>query len=157
MPQNTQLPAEILNEDDSVIQDMLNNLNSSGTPEVSIPQQQPSQDDFIRLAAMNNMNINQMYNPYVQQAGGIAPQSFPMAQQQPLHTSSFTKQFAHIFSNEFKLAGVVFVAVIVVHFVPFHTYVSKYIAIDKIPYHDILFRAIVAALLVIVAKKMLIV
>mgnify|MGYP006278165767 CR=1 FL=1 len=139
MPQNTQLPAEILTEDDSVIQDMLNNLNAPS----DVPSAQ--QEELLRLAAMNQYQMPQM-SPY--------PQQYAYAQ--PVHVpKSFSAQFTHLLTSEFKLAGLVFVIVLIVQFVPFHRYVSKYVAIDKIPYHEVLLRAIIAALAVIAVKKLL--
>jgi hypothetical protein len=142
-----QMP-ELLNEDDSVIQDVLNNLNSAPQPQQSIPElnQQVTQDDLLRMAALNNMNINQLLQQpqqqYTQQPQLFYPPTNNMA------------KFNYLFSNEFKLAGIVFMAVIIVHLVPFNNILSKYVALDKIPYHDILVKAILVALAVIIVKKL---
>ena len=146
MPQNTQLPVDVLNEDDGVIQDMLNNLNSSqqdmgqqsGQSGQYMPQQY-QQDELLRLAAMNNLNINQMYTtPQVNIA------------KQPL-----SAQFTQLFTSELKLSGIVFLAVILVQLIPFARYISKYIAIDRIPYHDIILKASIASMLVVIAKRLI--
>ena len=152
LPQNTQLPSEMLNEDDAVIQDMLNNLNTQQDPsyvqqhqamaQQQQQQQQISQEDLLRYA--NNMNINQVLSPY------------QTIQQVPTVNVPITKQFTTLLSSEIKLAGIVFVAVVLVHLIPFSKIISKYVALEKIPYHDILLRASLAAMIVIIMKKLLV-
>jgi hypothetical protein len=160
MPQNTQIANEIINEDDSVIQDMLNNL---GSPDMMVQQQQQhqqqqqqldamQQEEIMKRLAANNMNINNLYNQ-----NAYVPASSPQyaapsnAFVQPVGLS---KQFTSLFSSELKIVGVVFFVVLIIQLVPFHQYVSKYIAIDKVPYYDVIFKAILAALLVAIVKKM---
>ena len=151
MPQTPQQMPEILNEDDSVIQDVLNNLNSAPQPMAEL-NQQVSQDDILRMAALNNMNINQLLPPQ-QQYTAAAMQQLPYMNQ-PIHSNNFAK-FTQLFSSEFKLAGIVFLAVVVVNLVPINNLIGKYIALEKIPYHDILLKAILSALAVIIIKKLI--
>lgn len=155
MPQNTTLPNDILNEDDSVIQDMLNNLNSGQQQQAVQLQDLQQQEDFLRMAAMNNMNINQVM-PQQHYMPPPTPAFFmpPAAAAVPLQPSMHQK-FMSLLTSEFKLAGLVFAIVIIVQLVPFHRYISKYVAIEKIPYHDIVLRGILAALGVIIVKKMM--
>lgn len=155
MPQNTTLPNDILNEDDSVIQDMLNNLNANQQQQQDLQQQ----EEFLRMAALNHMNINQVmqqpqqqYMPPPSQQYFMPPMTPAVAPSQQLNMQ---QKFMSLMTSEFKLAGLVFAVVIIVQFVPFHRYLSKYIAIEKIPYHDIILRGILAALAVIIAKKMI--
>ena len=158
MPQNTQISSEMLNEDDAVIQDMLNNLNTQQEPsyvqqhQTLQGQQMPqSQDDLLRYAAMNNLNINQLMG------NGYGPTPYQAVLQQPsvaLGNVPIAKQFTTMITSEMKLVGFVFLAVVLVHFIPFHKIVSKYIALDKIPYHDVLIRASLAAMIVIIMKKL---
>lgn len=160
MPQNTTLPNDILNEDDSVIQDMLNNLSSGQQQNQTSPtalqlQDLQQQEEFLRMAALNNMNINQVMQQQQQQQY-MPPQTYYMSPPTlPLQQPNLQQKFMSLLTSEFKLAGLVFAAVIIVQFVPFHRYISKYIAIEKIPYHDIILRGILAALAVIIVKKML--
>lgn len=153
MPQNTSLPNDILNEDDSVIQDMLNNLNANQQQQQDLQQQ----EEFLRMAALNHMNINQVMQQPQQQYMPPPAQPFfmpPPVAPTPLQPN-IQQKFMSLLTSEFKLAGLIFAVVIIVQFVPFHRYLSKYIAIEKIPYHDIILRGILAALAVIIAKKML--
>jgi hypothetical protein len=158
MPQNTQLAPEIMTDDDAAIQDMLNNLNNQPELPPQLNQQVPvhTQEELIqRLAAANNLNVNKLMN-------GYGPQAYmPSQQQQQQYMASTqpqpfsTKMFMNILKSEVKLIGLVFVAVILVHFVPFHTYVGRYLAIYKIPYNEIILRAIVASLIVVIGKKLI--
>lgn len=155
MPQNTTLPNDILNEDDSVIQDMLNNLSANQQQQQDLQQQ----EEFLRMAALNHMNINQvMQQPQQQYMPPPSQQYFmpPMTPAAaPTQQLNMQQKFMSLMTSEFKLAGLVFAVVIIVQFVPFHRYLSKYIAIEKIPYHDIILRGILAALAVIIAKKLI--
>lgn len=155
MPQNTTLPNDILNEDDSVIQDMLNNLNANQQQQQDLQHQ----EEFLRMAALNHMNINQvMQQPQQQYMPPPSQQYFmpPMTPAAaPTQQLNMQQKFMSLMTSEFKLAGLVFAVVIIVQFVPFHRYLSKYIAIEKIPYHDIILRGILAALAVIIAKKLI--
>ena len=167
LPQNTQLPSEVINEDDAAIQDMLNNLShQDGGREAPqyMPQmppmqmQQSPQEELMRLAAANNLNINQL-NQLMSGYGppGYASGPSQFVQQAP-PVQGYAKHLSglkHIFSNELKLAGLVFFVVILVQFVPFHRYIGKYISIENIPYNEILLRAIIASLVVVVFKKLL--
>lgn len=151
MPQNTQISSDILAEDDATIQDMLNNLNSGQQQEMpQIPVH--SQDElYQRLAATNNV----VYNQLPQQPPSYMPQAPPTAVQ-PTATSGFSsKTLTTLIQNEFKLVGLVFLVVLLVQFIPFHKYIGRYIAIEKLPYHDVILRAIIASLLVVVIKKLI--
>lgn len=126
--QSQALPAEILNEDDNVIQDMLSNFTTPDIPH----------EDIYKLATQQSMPAP------AATAATATPADAP---------PSKLVDWMNLFSNEFKLAGYVFMAVVIVHFIPFHKYLGKYIALEKIPYNEILLRAIAAALIVIIAQK----
>lgn len=169
MPQNTQLSNEIINDDDLAIQDMLNNLNSQPQDIQQIQQiqqlqqlqqmqqmqqqqqqqqQYQQQDDYLsRVAAMSHMMQPQLSQPQLSQ-----PQ---LSQQQFFKSGGIAEQFTYLMSTELKLAGVVFIAVILVQLIPFTQYISRYIAVEKIPYHDILLKAMIATFIVIIIKKLI--
>ena len=178
MPQNTQNQPEMLNEDDGVIQDMLNNLNNGGGSAQEVAQNQyiqqqqmlqqqqqqqqqqlMQQEELMRIAAMNNMNINQLMGGYGPPGYSQPSQAMPSYAEQPMQapvvSGGLAAQFTALFTNELKLAGLVFMVVLAVQFIPFHRYISRYIAIDKIPYHDIVLRAMIASFVVIICKKLI--
>ncbi len=145
--QQPQQPAnEILTEDDTVIQDMLSNLSTSD------PSQLKQEDIYKYVAAAAQMNTTA---PSMVGAGmnvGNVGMGMGMV---PGTSGTGVSKMVDLFSNELKIAGYVFMAVIIVHFVPFHKYLSKYLALEKIPYSEILLRAILAALLVVISQKLI--
>jgi hypothetical protein len=58
------------------------------------------------------------------------------------------------FSDDLKLMAVIFFVVFAVHFMPLEAIIGKYIAIDKIPYHDKILNALAIAVLVIIVKNL---
>lgn len=64
------------------------------------------------------------------------------------------KSFMYYFADDLKLASLIFIATIIVHFIPLEKFIGRYIALDKIPYHEVLFRAIMISILVIIIKKL---
>ena len=151
LPQNTQISNDVINEDDAAIQDMLNNLSSQQehTMPVSYNQSANAQEELMRLAAMNNLNIHQL-NSLMNNYG---PQNSAPAQAAPAPVG-FASGLAYLLASEVRLAGIVFIAVLAVQFVPFGRFVGKYVAIDKIPYSDVLLRAIIASLIVVVVAAL---
>lgn len=174
MPQNTQASSDIINDDDMVVQDILNQINSSHGEQTA-----------ERVPTENQINVNQLY---MQQQQQIPPQYMPQPNMQPQNQtipphflyqmaagsssgSNFPspesminqpipigpldyKTFMHYFADDLKLASLVFIATIIVHFIPLEKFIGRYIALDKIPYHEILFRAIMISIIVIIIKKL---
>jgi hypothetical protein len=74
----------------------------------------------------------------------------------PMHSSSQSHSFdmfMNFFAEDIKLALLVLVVVIASHFIPISAVLGRYIALDKIPYHDVLLRSVLAAVIVIVIRK----
>ena len=61
----------------------------------------------------------------------------------------------NILKGDTKLIALVFLAVIIVEFLPINAMISKYIAIEKIPYHDILLKAAVVTIIVVFGQHFL--
>jgi hypothetical protein len=170
MPQNTQLSNEIINDDDLAIQDMLNNLNSQPQDIQQIQQiqqlQQLQQQQLQQQQHMQQQQHYQQQDDYLSRVAAMShmmqpqlsqPQQLPQLSQtqQFFKSGGLTDQFAQLMSTELKIAGIVFIAVILVQLVPFTQYISKYIAVEKIPYHDILLKAMIATFIVIIIKKLI--
>ena len=156
IPQNSQLSADIVNDDDMVVQDILNQINST--------TQNPPQQVMVPNVNMQNF---QQPPPNVQtiqdfqtlqnlQAFQAAQANMPLVQgfQDGTSQEADYKTFFFQFADDIKLAALVFFVVIIVHFVPLSSWVSKYIAVDKIPYHEIILRAILVTLLVVILTKL---
>ena len=60
-----------------------------------------------------------------------------------------------ILKGDAKLIGLIFLAVIIVEFMPINAIISKYIALEKIPYHDILLKAAVVTIIVVFGQHFL--
>jgi len=181
MPQNTQLSADIINDDDVVVQDILNQINASteNTQQSNEPTpqqiQQINHQIMMQQMAAQQQQQNIMASQQSQQinpSGGLfnpaqTQQALLMAQLNNLgrdnnpydniiqnpHPTEF-KDYLLLFADDLKLAGLVFIIVILVHFLPLDKLISKYFTIDKIPYHKIILRAIMAAIIIIVVKKL---
>lgn len=170
MPQNTQLSADIINDDDVVVQDILNQINaptdsSSQQNEVSqqqMQQQQMQQQLMLQqLQQQQNMaSQQQLYQPNSQnqqamllaQMGGYGSNPYENIIQNaaPVEFKDYLLHFA----DDLKLASFIFFIVILVHFVPLDKFLARYFAIEKLPYHDILLRAMMAAIFIIIIKKL---
>jgi len=170
MPQNTQLSADIINDDDVVVQDILNQINaatdSSNQNEVN-NQQMQQQMMIQQMAQQQNIAQPQQINNGYQSGPSQSQQAMLLAQMggygggnpydniiQNVPPTEFKDYLVH-FADDLKLASLVFFIVIIVHFIPLDKLLSRYFAIDKLPYHEILLRAIMAALFVIIIKKLL--
>jgi len=161
IPQNTQASSDVVNDDDLVVQDILNQINASVN--ASPPQEQPSppimQQPMAQHPQLVMHNQQPMYQMQSQpQAPQLDQQLFNLMQQQHAAIMPHQFQFMDYLNNitdDLKLAGLVFFVVIVIHFVRIEDFVARYIAIDKIPYHQIILRAILAALLVLIVKKII--
>lgn len=182
MPQNTQLSADIINDDDIVVQDILNQINASTdnsqqqfqqgsepTPQqiqqmnqqIMMQQMAAQQHQQNMMAAQQQQNGNGMFiPPQSQQQAMLLAQLNSMGGGNPYeniiqnsHPTEF-KDYLLLFADDLKLASLVFIIDILVHFVPLDKFLSRYFAIDKIPYHEVLLRAIMAALFIIIIKKL---
>lgn len=153
IPQNTQLSQDISIEDDPAVMDILNNINNSSGGS-------PNQNDANVEQFQQQMLMQQMAQQ--QQPMMMAPQQYDsvmqnillqQAQVAPSPPTLDYKTFVHHFSDDIKLASLIFAATIIVHFIPIQSLIGKYIAIQNIPYHEIILRASLVALLTIVVKK----
>lgn len=175
IPQNTQISSDIINDDDAVVQDILNQINASTSatpPQTTNVQQQQMQQ---HQQALQQQEIQAMIAAQQQQQQQQHAAQQQMMQQQLLMqqmagpsitpqigfnpiASDAPKDYRSLimsFTDDIKLAGLVFVTVLLVHFIPANQFLGKYIAIEKIPYHNVILRAIMVTLIVIIVKKLL--
>lgn len=166
LPQNTQVSSDISTDDDATIQEVLNQINMSSTNLAQQVQQQQAPPNIMQMQQQQQMQMPPMQPPpmnvpmdlsYVSQPN--IDQLMMQMQQQPVQLpqkqspSNSFELFINFFADDLKMALLVFVVVIVVHFVPLSSILNKYIAIDKIPYHDVILKALLAAVAVIVVHK----
>lgn len=180
MPQNTQQQLDVIQDDDAEIQEALNDvnlqINGNAPPPTHMQYQHQSPDHIEPMmpqmpSQMSQMpQMSQMSQPHMQmqhmpQLPNVPIENaqdimymkqMPVMPQYPTQATEPTtgiKQILFRFADDLKLAGVVFLTVFAVHYIPIESYVGKYFAIEKIPYHDTLLRAAVAALIVVLIKN----
>lgn len=161
-PQNTQLSPDITNDDDPTIQEVLNQFNNNDQAQLLAQAQAQAQAQLLAQAqaqaqaqmqmqaqAQAQDQANQLYSQMQAQAqvqNNIIPQIIPPS-------STILGGYITNFTNDIKLVIAIFVLYIVIEFLPIESVLGKYIAIDKIPYHKILLRAVLFAGFFILLKK----
>jgi hypothetical protein len=165
-----------VNEDDATIQDVLNQINGgandsseSSTHMMNMQMntmQQPTMPPQVMTPQMTPQMMSQhviqkpqqpSYEQYMSMNGYMG-QYPPQPQNhniQDMENDGSIMSFITNITDDIKLAAFVFVLFIAVNFIPVDKYLSKYFAIDKIPYYDIITKAIIAFIAVIVLKKMI--
>jgi hypothetical protein len=164
LPQNTQIQQDIINDDDVTIQEVLNHINSSQQQQQQpmhppatqqhpnantymqqeIPDQQMMIQNLMNQGMMNQGMINQnlmnqgmMQQPSLSHHGGM----------------SNIDMFFHMFADDIKIALLVLTLFMLTNFIPVGSILGRYIAVDKIPYHDIILKGLLCAVLFILTKK----
>jgi len=102
------------------------------------------------------MNASMMYhNAMNTNVPTSAHQTAPMGSI-PMY-SGFTniEQFIRMFGDDIKMVVLIIGAVVAAHFIPFTRILGPYLALDRIPYHDIIFRAVFSAFMVMIVRKMI--
>lgn len=129
----------------------------SQLPPVTAP---PDEDDTTIQEVLNHINGGSPpppeYSPMYPQPQYAPPPPLPPPQVLPASvpaTPSSVALFLQMFGDDLKLAGLVAFAVVVAHFLPIARILGQYIAIDKVPYHDIILKALLIAGIVIFAKN----
>lgn len=161
MPQNT-MQSGGDDDDSAMARDILSHMEreSAGTEQFTqqdiIMMQQLGGQQPIQAPQMSQQQIPMQQQPIPYQYPSYdAMQNLLMQQQQQPTSVMDYKSFVNNFSDDIKLAGIIFFAVILVHFVPIQALVGKYIAIERIPYHEVILRAIMAALITVIIKTLI--
>jgi hypothetical protein len=156
---NNVLPTTPQNaDDDAEIQEALNDVAaqlaaSPSTQQMPAMPSMHSTEDIMFMQAANRMP---MYYPMGN--GSVAPAPSPNQVVSPAVSPSldYMSSIRNLvfFSDDLKLMAVIFFVVFAVHFMPLEAIIGKYIAIDKIPYHDKILNALAIAVLVIIVKNL---
>lgn len=161
IPQNTQIPPEIMNDDDATIQEVLNQINSQKGGAMPPPtphhQMPPPPHPMYDARVMQDPSEFGGY-PFSQQIPPMPPMpphmGFPPIPPMPTHGPNIDVIMSFL-GDDLKLAFLVVSVYVFVNFVPIGSVLGKYIAIDRIPYHDVILKALLCAMLVVFAKKMI--
>lgn len=178
IPQNTQASADIANEDDNTVAEVLNQLNGGATSNTNVqnepppqlapqlPLQDPSQYMQQAQAQLQQQNTY-LPPPLLMQNNGMMPGMFSdlptnnMFQSSPSPVDQYAgyepKRGLFDLSNiNADIRNVVLISIVylIVSFVPVHKLLTRYIALDKIPYSTLAIRAVIAGLLCVLAMKL---
>jgi hypothetical protein len=182
MPQNTQVQMDGNNEDDMTIQEVLNQIHATngnsneenimnsmmGNAENPTPQsKQPMMTPQIMLPQITQQMLpNPMvqappqpqYDRYQQMQfmGAQPPQPQPIIDPLLNDNDGSFMNFIGTIAEDVKFAAFIFVLFIIVHFVPIDKFLMKYFALDKIPYYDIILKALLAFVVVILCRKLMV-
>lgn len=160
LPQNTQNQPE-LGDDDVEIQEALNDVNAQlhpqPQPQPIMRQMMPEQHEYPTMPNIpieNHDDIMYMQGRYQhpQMLTPPAPAPAPALSKKDWFSAS---DLITRFSDDLKLAAIIAAAVAVVHFIPFDSIIGKYFALEKVPYHDVILRAVFAAVIVLVIKNVI--
>lgn len=165
MPQNTQVQPDF-GDDDAEIQEALNDVNAQLQPQPPPQRMQTPPPQMMQMPQEYNQEVlphqmipnipieNQSDLMFMQGARAMAhPQQMlaPAPQKKDwFNMSDFFERFA----DDVKLAVIIAIVVAAVHFIPFSSLIGKYIAVEKIPYHDIILRAVFAAVVIVAVKNL---
>lgn len=178
MPQNTQSSGDMTNDDDATIQEVLNQLHGGSDSQMvdvgmSQPPQQQQQPPMMPPQLMNQQISPQMmpqpvvqfqppkqvFDPYTQ---AQYTAQYPQQQQtqdvyDPLQTTEDNQplSFLATIAEDVKFGAFIFILFVVVHFVPLDKFLMRYLALDRIPYYDVLLKAIMAFVVVVLSRKFL--
>lgn len=151
MPQNSQLQPDIVPDNDNSIQDMLNELNGNApiqdSPQMMMYHQQHlPQPNMMENPLLNDQpNIQMMYPQNTNNNPTSIPEGKP--------------DFASllVWNNDLKLVIVSIGLFIVVSVLPIEKYVFQYIALDHIPYSNVLIKAVIFGVVLFVLTKIVLV
>ena len=139
MPQNTSTSE--VQEDESAVLEVLSQLNTSVQAAVPLPPPPPPQ-----VQQMQPQLAEMWRDAYA----AAMPEQVEMPEQKS--TSSIVP---FMNNNDLMLAIYVVVAVILVNFIPIDRAIGRYVAIDKIPFSDLMIKALLAGVLVLLMKHFL--
>jgi hypothetical protein len=182
IPQNTQLQMDTSNEDDATIQEVLNQIHGGGngggqqsseegmmmnmmegptpqsrqpmmTPQIMAPQitQQMMPPPMVQSPPQPQ------FDPYgqMQYSGQYPPQPQPIIDPLQNQSEGSVLGFVGAIAEDVKFAAFIFILFIIVHFIPIDKFLMKYFALDKIPYYDVILKALLAFVAVILFRKLL--
>lgn len=168
---------EIIPEDDeATIQEVLNEINGKQVPQNLQQQQQMQMQQQMQqeYPSYQQLQISQQQqqqaqvpaqqmqyvpHPATQQMQQMQPPQMDYMMMQQLQNSATPSSFEiflQFFAEDIKLASIIFLVVIIILFVPIGQVLNKYIAIDKIPYHDVLLKAVLISITVVLIKKLIV-
>lgn len=176
MPQNTQLNQNMdIADDDATIQEVLNQIQAgTSTPQttnagLNATQQAQLQSQLQQFEVpqqqLQNVQLPNISYPSQPPQPAFAPNMVGNGAnffgQMPPQPSPYLDPESHngilgtvgAVAQDVKLAAFVFILFVVVQFIPIDKFLLRYFAFDKIPYYQIILKALLAFVAVIFLKK----
>lgn len=163
MPQNTQLSSDIINDDDPAIQEVLSQFNGGGGGggQLSAKQEQMQNMSMVQQNHMQQQQMlaqlqaQQNYMENMAQMNQLVPPQPQIVPGSSAISTEVLKNYMVDISDDLTLTGLVLGLFVVVHFIPIENIITRYISLDKIPYHNIIIKAVFAAILFFFIKKLI--
>lgn len=168
LPQNTQMNQNLdIADDDATIQEVLNQIQSgsSASQANNTVQQVPPQQYEMPQQQMQNVQVpNISYSSQPPQpafAPNMVGNGANFIGQMPPQPSPYLDTENHngilgsvgAVAQDVKLAAFVFILFIIVQFIPIDKFLLRYFAFDKIPYYQVILKALLAFVAVIFFRK----
>jgi hypothetical protein len=160
IPQNTQMAHDIPDTETS-IQDILNELNiSSGQPTLSQPQHfmhpmPPTPPLYENTMMMGNSPLLNPMDPSIMSdfASMAGPVHFQQQFESDQQTDDAKSKYMSVFlswNKDIKVAIYAIGVFILVSIIPIEKYVYNYIALEKIPYSQVIIKAVLSGIILVV-------
>lgn len=148
LPQNTQMSADVVMDDDATIQEVLNELNSTQQPIPMPPMQDPMQfQQHIPQMTMNPLQDINMLTPSSNpskegESASVQNEDAPVEKNDGI----FHKLFTH-FLKDVKLILILVLSYVLITFIPVQKFISNYfMSIERIPYSYVIVKAILTSI-----------
>lgn len=149
LPQSAQLSNDVVADDDTTIQEVLNQLNAGNMNSQDQDPDAAVQESYVSDAPM--MYQQQQQQPMMMMGAPQLPQK--MAMVAPASAASYLPA-AILNDRDLKNAIVAMIAFVIVSLLPIERFVYAYISIDKIPYSNLIVKAVLCGVVVYVIKKL---
>lgn len=152
LPQTTQTSSDILatGDDDATVQEVLNQLNQSSV--VQPPAVEPM-SGVDSAAPIYHPSLFEPSPAQMAMKAGVAMPFPPMSHVSLPLMAGAGKYGILAFDEDLKVTALVIAAYIMVTLVPVEQFVYHYVSLYKIPYSDLLVKAVLCGMLVYVLMK----
>ena len=155
MPNQQPLPDAVIADADATIQEALNQLGSSEPLAVQpVPPQQYNPNVDVPVQQMYAMPQQQVPQPMYASPDPGSMYAPTQMQPEDLVKNRIFEELAN-WNQDIKLICIVFAVTIFIMMLPIEKLVYNYIALDKIPYSEVVIKAIVASMLFFVLKRVI--
>ena len=149
-------PTDVTGDDDATIQEVLSQItgaSSTQPPQPSVATPPPATMFPAQVSPM----MNHMQQHHQNTAMNIDPATAMLLnnllQQQNAPKANILDGMVKLVTDDFKIGAMILVGYLVVHFIPVSNVLGKYLTLEKIPYADIVIKAVILAACVLLARR----